>query len=113
MLAGRPYWSLAWEQRIAVNQAWELYLFVLSAILSPFASRIQRWWRARTPRPAASMVLLCWWYHNEDEPLYRRWFQVDLNKWGYSFQLWGYSFQVARTSLPGRHREQARVPPTA
>ena len=48
------------------------------------------------------MVVLRSVYHSEDEdePLYSRWFQVDLNEWGYSFQQWGYSFQVARISLP-------------
>ena len=86
---------------------WELYVLVLSAILSPFVTRIQRWWRAvraggTTASARQHMVWLRWWWRpsDEGEPLYSRWFQVDLNKWGYSFQQWGYSFQVARTSLP-------------
>jgi len=136
------------SRAIAQRSLWELYLLVLSAILSPFVTTIQRWWRVvraggttARPRPAyAAMVVMHWWYHSEDEdePLYSRWFQVDLNTWGYSFQPMvpgGHSLPLTRTqedlktqedlfpavlrrrltsfSLVVEHREQARVPPTA
>ena len=95
-------------QRVVASQTWELYFLVLSAILCPFASTIQRWWRARanrerTPHPAyVAMVVLRWVYHSkdEDEPLYSRWLQVDLNTWGYSRQpvvAGGRSWPLTRT----------------
>ena len=80
------------------------------------------------------MVVMRWWYHSEDEPLCSPWFQVDLNKWGYSFQPMvpgGHSLPLTRTqedltrwmrrsltsfslvTTYSQHREQARVPPSA
>ena len=91
--------------------AWELYLDVLSVIVGPFVTTIQRWWRVvraggatarwwRTRTAFARMALMRWWWRpsDEDEPLYNQWFQVDINEWGYS--LWGSSVQVARIPLP-------------
>ena len=90
--------------------AWELYLRVLSVIVGPFVTTTQRWWKVvlaggttARPRPAyAIMALMRWWWRPSDgeEPLYSQWFEVDINKWGYSFLHWGSSVQVARISLP-------------
>ena len=129
------------SKAIAQRSLWELYLLVLSAILSPFVTTIQRWWKVvraggttARPRPAyAATVVMRWWYHSEDEdePLCSRWFQVDLNKWGYSFQPMvpgGHSLPLTRTqedltrwmrtsltsfslvTTYNQHREQDRVP---
>ena len=111
-------------QARACSQLWELYLLQLSAILSPFVTTIQRWWRARAnrkprPRPAyAAMVVLRWWYHveGEDEPLYSPWFQVDLNRWGHWIEPMVRTEPLTSFSLVttySQHREQARGPPTA
>ena len=83
-------------QRVAARQSrsarkiWELYFLVLEPIFSPWVTTIQRWWRARgrerVPPFYAANVVLRWIFHDddEDELLYSRWFQVDLNEWGYA-----------------------------
>ena len=86
----------------------ELGILVFSAMLSPYATRIQRWWRivraggtTARPRPGcAAMVVMRWVCWGEDEPLYSRWFQVDFNKCGYSFQHWGHSLAVRAPRPP-------------
>ena len=65
---------------------------VLESIFNPWSTTIQRWWRARgrerVPPFYAANVVLRWMFHDddEDELLYSRWFQVDLNEWGYALQ---------------------------
>ena len=65
---------------------------VLESILSPWVTTIQRWWRAhgreRVPPFYAANVVQRWMFHDddEDEPLYNRWFQMDLNEGGYALQ---------------------------
>ena len=104
---GRSRWWMQPADGREQAANWELYLLVLSAILSPFVTRIQRWWRivraggtTARPRPGCAAMVVMRWVCWDDEPLYSRWFQVDFNEWGYSFQHWGQTMVVLRTSLP-------------